>query len=159
MNTAVTFLMCLCLSGLFQDAVPYKPKDEYQLDIKFDLRQKPLADRSTINFDETIADQNKHSSAMLPYLIVNVKFLKFKPEEVRVKAFKSDGTLLINKKAKEGLLLEIDLGYTDDVKDHVTANEYRIFTYSEEKKELFLIHMKVENDGTFKVNGEANGKF
>lgn len=159
MNTIISFLFFLASPGLFQEAVPYKPKDEFQIEVKFDLRQKPLADRSTINFEETIAEQNKHSSALLPYLIVNVKFLKFRPEEVRVKAFKSDGTLLNNKKAKEGLLVEIDLGYTDDVKDHVSANEYRIYTYSEEKKEVFLIHLKVENDGTFKVNGEPNGKF
>ena len=151
-------LLWLLLVGFDQD-VAFKPKDEFEIAIKFELRQKPMADKSTIDFTETFADQMKQTSTSLPYLIVDVKFLKVREEEFRVKAFEKNGSLLYNKKLQEGLTLPLDLGYTDDLKDGVTSNEFRIITYSSERKELFLIHLKIEEDGNFLVNGVPTGKF
>ena len=51
------------------------------------------------------------------------------------------------------------MGFTDDVKAHVSPYEISIIFASKEKKEISRIHLLIQEDGTFLVNGEKRGKF
>lgn len=150
----------LWLFGFFQNTeIPFKPKDEFQVETKFELKQRPVNDRYHIDYNETWDDRNRSNATQLPYLIVNLRFLKFSEGEVRVKGYNNQDEPICNKKAEENLLVKLNLGFTDDVKDHVAPYEFNVFTYSKTKAEVYRIHMLVTEDGTFLVNGEIRGKF
>lgn len=144
-----------------QTEVPYKPSGEFQIEVEYKFKQRPLVDNSaSVNFDETRKDHDrKQTSALLPYLVLKLKLLKLSEEEVRIKGVDNMGDVRITKKAELDRMYKLDLGFTDDMKDKVTANEYTILFMSLERKEHSRIHLFVGEDGTFLVNGEKRGKF
>lgn len=147
----------LLLTGPWQ-TVPYKPNDQFSLEIKLDLRPKPY-DRYTVDFSETVEERNRKTSSQLPYLVVHLRFPSFSPEEKRVRGFNNNLVPMFSKKAEDGLLVKLELGYTDDIKDRTAPHEFNVYTFSSEKKEIYVINLLVTEDGTFLVNGEVRGKF
>ena len=154
-------ILFVFLSFALQEEVPYKPNDEFQLELEYTFKQKPGIDHPVFDFTESTADNAKKQSpgGPLPYLIINFKTLKLAGEEARVRCVNNLGSLVVTKKAEVGSSFKIDLGYTDDIKDRVTAHEYNIFFLSSKKKELSRVHLFIYEDGTFLVNDEIRGKF
>lgn len=157
---SVSFTLVL-LPFLFQKEVPYKPFSEFQIEVEYKFRQRPLVDKSaSIEFEETRKEHDRRQSlALLPYLVINLKVLKLSGEEVRIRGVDNMGDVRLTKKAELDRFYKLDLGFTDDVKDRVTAHEYTINFLSSERKEQSRIHLFVGEDGTFLVNGEKRGKF
>ena len=154
-------ILFVLISFIWQAEVPYKPNDEFQLEMEYKFKQKPGADHLTLDFTETIQEHQKkqYSGGPLPYLIISFKTLKLSSEEVRVRGINSEGNMVVTKKAEVGSTFKLDLGYTDDMKDRVTSHEFNIYFLSAKKKELSRVHLFVQEDGTFLVNGEIRGKF
>lgn len=136
--------------------VPFRAKDDFQVELKYNFKEKPAKDLNTLAWD---ADPAKQPSGLLPYLIVNVKILNAKQEEIRFKCENNIGKTLFNKKAEKGLSYDIDMGYIDDVKDRVTAHRYTVYALTGDKEAINRIELLVMEDGTFMVNGEKRGKF
>ena len=65
---------------------------------------------------------------------------------------------VLSKKVYDGLEFEINIGFTDDVKDRVTANEYTIFIQNEKREHQSKIVILVDEDGMFLINDEVRGK-
>ena len=156
----IAFFLTFCLAWISQQpvAAPFKPGDEFKADIKLELKPRPV-DRYTMDFTETVEQRNRKLSGPLPYLVVNITFEKFQTNEVRVRGFDSNGSPVCNKKATDGLVVKLNLGFTDDLKDHVTPHEFNIYTLNDSRKEVARIHLIVQEDGTFLVNNEVRGKF
>jgi hypothetical protein len=57
------------------------------------------------------------------------------------------------------VVLPLDIGYTDDVKDRLVASQYTITFLGEEKNQISRIVIFIDKDGTFFVNDEIRGKF
>jgi hypothetical protein len=55
--------------------------------------------------------------------------------------------------------VQLEVGFTDDVKDRVTPHHYFLTLVSPKKTETSKIEILIEEDGTFFVNGEKRGKF
>jgi hypothetical protein len=146
----VIFLLCL-LS--LQQEIPFKPKDQFevQLDFKFKTR---YVNSSLIELEKSPTT----TGAMLPYLTLNINVLKLNAGEIRVRIEDNRGQLIYNKKAAEGMVANIDLGYTDDIKDGISAHQYQVNFIDKEKKCLSRILIDFEKDGTYLVNGEKRGK-
>ena len=147
---------------IFQSSeVPYKPSKEFEVQIDFQFKQREGLNANSIDFTETVDEHNrkKYSGGIRPYLILNVKLLKLSELEYKAKANSNLGRVIFNKKVSPDDLLKIDLGFTDDVKSHVSAHEVEILFFSKEKKEITRIHLLVQENGTFLVNGEMRGKF
>jgi hypothetical protein len=51
------------------------------------------------------------------------------------------------------------MGYTDDMKDRVTAYEYTVHFMDNDRNEISCILISVSADGSFLVNNEKRGKF
>ena len=147
----VLILLFVLLVG-DQDEVPFKPNEEFDLKLDFEFKSR-TADHS-VAYSET----SKRQSGPLPYLNVNLKVLKLGAEEVRVRVTRNKGDNILSKKAEADMLIKLDLGFTDDIKDQVTANEYTIFFLSREKTPLSKIEILFQKDGTYLVNGEKRGK-
>jgi hypothetical protein len=155
----MAILLSFFLFFPIQDGLPYKPKEEFEVKLNYEFRQRSLPTNYTADYSEGRTDRDKKSSDLLPYLILKIKLLKLPNDEVKVKGTHSDKSIFLNKKVQEGDTFTLDLGFTDDLKDYVTPHEYDLVLLNKEKKEINHIHLFVKEDGTFTINGEVRGKF
>ncbi|MEQ8425065.1 MAG: hypothetical protein RIA63_10170 [Cyclobacteriaceae bacterium] len=146
-------LACFFASFLFQDSIPYKPADEYEFNMKFAFRNRPGVDHSNVDWT-----QRGHPEGDLPYVTVTVKALKLSDKEERVKVINNLSERIYAGKASLDRVIEIDMGFTDDLKDHISVFAYDIIFYTK-GNEVSLIKLFVDEDGNFFVNGEQRGKF
>lgn len=153
--TILGLMLFLC----FQD-IPFKPKEEFEIKLNYQFKQRPRADINAVYMDETRRERDKrNSSDVLPYLVLNVRMLKLSEEEVRIRLENNLDSRVVNKKVTEGMILPIDIGFTADVKDRTTAHEYKLTFLSPKKSNVSKVIIFVDEDGTFLVNGEKRGKF
>ena len=147
--------------NLQQVEVPTKPSDEFELQIDYQFKMPPSSSANTIDFAETQEAHNKkqYGIGLRPYLVLNLKLIKLSDQEVKVRAVNNLGRTIINKKITTEEVLKIVMGFTDDVKARVSPYEIAIIFSSKEKKEISRIHLLIQEDGTFLVNGEKRGKF
>ena len=99
------------------------------------------------------------NSSPLPYLILNLHMIRLTAQEKRMKAVKGSRDSFINRKVKPGDQIKIEIGFVDDLKDRTIEFEYEIVFLSEKRDPQSRIHLFVDEDGTFKINGEVRGKF
>jgi hypothetical protein len=154
------FLSLCFISLLLLQDLPYKPKDEFEIKLNYQFKQRPQSNTSAVYLDETQREKERRTSSdLLPYLILNVKMLKLSEEEVRIKVANNLNSRVINKKISQDMVLPLDVGFTTDMKDRVSPHEYTLTFLSPKKARLSKIVIFVEEDGTFLVNGEKRGKF
>jgi hypothetical protein len=151
------FFGFLLLVG-FQADVPYKPSDEFEVnvDLSFKIKNSPY---STTTFSGSGERMDKPSSTTLPFLVVIVKQLKIQNDEVKIEAIDSKDKTLLKKKASPKLELRFEMGFVDDLKNNTTANEITLYFLSSEKKRLRKIVFSVAKTGVFTVNGNWHGQF
>lgn len=138
--------------------VPFRAKEDFQVELKYDLKQRPVGNPNSVSLDQAVVEK-RNGGGTLPYLIVKMKILNHKTEEVRFKCENNLGKAIFNKKAEKSLAYEIDMGFIDDLKDRTEAHAYTVYAQSEKKELLNRIELLVMEDGTFLVNGERRGKF
>jgi hypothetical protein len=139
--------------------VPFKPKNEFEVKLNYAFKQRAPDENTTFRSGTQEKNHNnQNSSSMLPYLILNVKILKATSTEMKLKVVNNLNSNVVSKKIREGLEFEIDMGFTDDVKDRVTANEYIIFMQNEKREHQSRIVIFVGEDGMFLINNEVRGK-
>lgn len=138
--------------------VPYRNKDDFQIELKYDLRTRPAVELNKVQLDPNPTGVKRQKTGMLPYLLVTVKIFNVKPEEVRFRCEDNTRTVF-NRKLSKSSSFVIDMGYIDDIKDGLASNDFTVIAVSRNKEPLNRIHMKIEKDGTFLVNGEKRGKF
>lgn len=143
-----------------QQTIPTKPGEEFDLRIQYELRQRPIPSANEVQRGETVAEHDKRfNTSPLPFLILNLNLITLNPQEVRIKAVRGNRESFLNKKVKEGDQIRIEIGFVDDLKDRTIDFEYEILFLNEKKDPQSRIHLFVEEDGTFKINGEVRGKF
>ena len=141
--------------ALLQDQTPFKPNEEFELKLDLQFKQRPRADANTVTLER---DKLPTSGMQAPYLIINLKVLKAITEEVRVKVVVNNNKTLMSRKFDPNLIVKLDLGFTDDIKDRVASHQYNITFLSKEKIPLSKIDIFFEKDGTYLVNGEKRGR-
>lgn len=154
-----SFALVILVLVFFQD-LPYKPKEEFEIKLDYKFKQRPSNELSSaINLNETRAERDRRTSNdQLPYLILQVKILKLN-NETRYRLSNNLIGKAAAKKIEEGDVLYIDLGFTADIKDRITPYEYTLTFLSPEKNETSRILIRVDEDGSFLVNGEKRGRF
>lgn len=143
-----------------QEDIPFKPKDEFEVNLNFEFRQRPQADISKVEFNETQREHTRRSSTgPLPYLRLNLSVLKVGEGEFRLRVIKNTDTHATSaRKLEQGMQVKLDLGYTDDIKDRISAYEYIAYFLSDDKKPLTRVVIYFDKDGTYYVNGEKRGR-
>lgn len=150
-------LLCFILS--IQDEIPLKPKEEFEVKLNYSFKQRSPEERNTFRYESDEKNiNNQNTTSMLPYLLLKVTILKASPDEVKLKVVNNLSTKVVSKKVQEGVTFEIDMGFTDDVKDRVTPHEYTIFFHDQKQTRLSKILISVNEDGLFLINNEVRGK-
>jgi hypothetical protein len=149
-------ILCVVLfSVLLSQEVPLKSKDEFQLKLDLQFKQREPESSNRVNF---LDDPKRDSSTPLPYLTAELILLTVRDDEAKLKVVNNLRQTLINKKVDKSVPIKIDFGFTDDLKDHTRPHEYTILFYSKEKKLVRQIVVVFQEDGTYMVNGEKRGK-
>jgi len=156
-----TLVLVAGITPPLQSQVPYKSNEEFKVEMEYVIRPRPLSGNSSIDLMETERDRNRKMSGgePLPYLILYVSMLQLSDKEERVGCEDSMGKTRLSRKAETNKKYKLDLGFTDDVKDRVSAHEFTILLTSKDKGESSRIVLFIDQDGTFLVNGEKRGKF
>ena len=139
---------------LFQSEVPLKPKDEFEIKLDYQVKRRP-----TVEFSGYSTEPIKKNEPATPYVILNIKILKVSLEESRIVIKSNLHDNLLNRKIQEGTIIKLDLGFTDDVKNRVTAYEYSIYFMDSKRTSVQKILIRIDQDGVFHVNDEIRGKF
>jgi hypothetical protein len=156
MKLALTLLVAF----VFVQDLPLKPKDEFEIKLDYQFKSRPAQDLSSIHYDETRKEHERRvSTALLPFLILNIKFLKVSQDEVKVRITNNLTSRVAVRKVAAGTTIPLEVGFTDDAKDRITAHHYILTLLSPKKAEINKIEIVIEEDGTFLVNGEKRGKF
>lgn len=145
------------LSVLWLQEIPFKPKDEFDIKLDYQFKQRPQADPNSVNIGETY--ERRNAGSVLPYLTLHISVLKLPEAKMRLRVSKNIDDRPINRKVDIQSVIQLDLGFTDDMKDRVTAYEYTISFVSAEKLTVNKILISIDKDGSFFVNGEKRGKF
>ena len=153
MKLGLLFFFALLLQ---HDQIPFKSNDEFELKLQLEFRKRPMQDINTIELEKRSVPSTGGMPA--PYLHINLRVLKVVPEEVRVKVTKNPNETLLTKKFDPNVVIKLDLGFTDDIKDRVSAHQYVVTYLSKERTPLSKIEIFFEKDGTYLVNGEKRGK-
>ncbi len=148
----------LFINFMWQETVPLKPSNEFELKINYKFEERPPVDGTKVVYDAG-NEQRKKGTGPLPYLRLELTLLKLSLEEIKVRVINSDDKVVFNHKATEGNVIKLDIGFIDDVKDRLTPYEFTAFLYSDSKKTTSRIHLVIMEDGTFMVNDEKRGKF
>jgi hypothetical protein len=140
--------------------ISYKPNEEFEVKLDYAFKPRPPADHNTVRLGESVKDyQHRSGTSVLPYLILNVNVLYLQEEKMRVRVTTNLDGRGAYKKVDVGDVVELDLGFTDDMKDRVSAHQYNVTFYDDDKNPVDNIVISVGEDGAFFVNGEKRGKF
>ena len=151
------FFLLLLIVG-FQADVPFKPSDEFQVNIDLKFKAKNSAyGHSTYSRSGDRLD--KGSSTPQSFLTVTVNQFKIQDDEVKVVAVDSQGKPLLKKKVSADLSLYFEMGFVEDIKNKTAANEITVYFLSTEKKKLRKIVFSIASDGVFEVNEKWHGQF
>jgi len=147
------FLSYIALLFFIQTDVPYKPKEEFELKPVFEFKVR-TKDPSVVLSNDT---PGTRVTGPLPYLYLDLRIIKL-GDEARLKAFNEAKDVFQNRKVKEGDVIRFDLGYTDDLKGHISNHQFTIHFLTAEKKVSSRILVTFNKDGTYYVNDELRGK-
>ena len=142
----------------FQDQIPFKPSDEFQVNIDLKFKVKPSG-YGPSSYSANGDPLNKTNSTTFPYLMVDVSQLKIQNDEARIVAINSLGRTLMKKKTLPLPILHFEMGFVDDLKSKTSPNEITVYFLSAEKKQLRKIVFTVSSNGVFQVNGQWHGQF
>ena len=154
-------ILLLAVAAFFWQDLPYKPKEEFDIKLDYQLKQRTFSGSGTlVHLDESRKEYERRTSTdLLPFLALEIKLLKLAPGEVKVKIVNNRKERVLNRKVEQGDVVPLLLGFTDDVKDRVKAHEYTLFFMNKDKEETSRIVVTIDEDGTFNVNGEKRGQF
>lgn len=152
--------LLLILVVCFLQEVPLKPTDEFDVKLDYNFRARPTEDRNTVVLDGNAkAYPQRTSQGVLPYLILHITPLKLAEEKMRVRISTLEDDRVLQKRVEVNADFTLDLGFTDDMKDRVTAHHYVVTFLDADKQPVDKIVISVAEDGSFFVNGEKRGKF
>jgi len=138
---------------LVQAPVPLKPGNEFEFKLEYGFRTKPPVDKPAGSSGEP-----QFAGPQLPYVEIRITPTRLSKDEEKVKVTNTLGHRIYSRKAKVGNEILIDMGFTDDLKDHISVYSFDIVFFSK-KGDTSRIRLFVEEDGTLLINGEKQGKF
>jgi hypothetical protein len=151
-------LLIIVLTYVLIQDIPFKPKEEFEVKLDYQFKQRPVADHNTVNLSEASA-QRTGGSGVLPYLVLRIKLISLPGEKTRVSITNNKNERPVNKRVSPNEIVELDLGFTDDMIDRVHAHQYTLTVVDVNKKPVERILINVAEDGSFFVNEEKRGKF
>ncbi len=129
---------------------PFKSNEEFELKLDFQFKPRPKTGAVEMRADI--------GTTPLPFLSMQLNVLLVRDDEYRVRIVDGRGNVLGNRVLGKSTSLKFDIGYTDDVKDQVSADKYFINFYGKDKTLNRNIIIRFDREGTYYVNDEQRGR-
>ncbi|MBN8575918.1 MAG: hypothetical protein J0L66_03210 [Cytophagales bacterium] len=139
-----------------QPAIPFKPDTEFDFKFDYVFKERPPADKP--DYEAPDAPHRPVRNGPLPYLKTELKLTSLNPNEVRLKVISSKGVIVQQKKCTAQMIIKLDWGFSDDVKDRVAPHQYVVQLLNEKKQPVSQIVLNAEPDGHFYINGQRKGR-
>lgn len=144
---------------LFQE-VPLKSTEEFAVKLDYQFRPRPSGDHNTVRLGESVKEyQHRAGGGVLPYLILDITLHKLVEPKMRMRTTTNIDDRASTKKVEPGDIVRLDMGFTVDMIDRVSAHEYILTFLDASREPVEKIVISVDEDGSFFVNGEKRGKF
>jgi hypothetical protein len=143
----------------FLQEIPLKPKEQFEIKLDYQFKGRPHGDGNTVRLSEPRNYPDGAAAGVLPYLILNVRLLQLPEGKMRMRISTNRAERPYYKKITTHNPIALDLGFTVDMIDRVTAHQYILTFINAEKEPVDRILISVEEDGSFFVNGEKRGRF
>lgn len=151
-------ILLLLLISFFQVEVPLKPNEEFECKLNLSFKARNADAQPTVDYTETVAEREKRlSSTPLPYLKMKLKFITLSAEEFRIQAMGGQ-VVLKNKKVVVGEEIDLDFGFTDDIKDGILSRDYVITLLTKDRKPVSKINISFTKEGDYLLNGVKRGR-
>lgn len=152
-------LIFICAIVLLQD-VPLKSIEEFEVKLDYQFKPRPTGDRNTVRLGESVKEYQRRAGAgVLPYLILNITLHKLQEPKMRMRISTNLDDRALTKRVQPADVVALDMGFTVDMVDRVSAHEYTLTFLDASKAPVDKIVISVDEDGSFFVNGEKRGKF
>jgi len=139
---------------LFQETVPYKNNEEFEVTLDYQIKPYTADPQKAVDYTK-----ERQSPESMFFLTTRVKIKKLSADEVRVQVASNLENMKINRKTQQDMVLKIEFGFIEDVKNGTNAHEYTVNLISADKQKISRIYLLIDKDGTFFVNGQKRGKF
>lgn len=151
-------LILIIVALVFQDEIPYKDDEEFNVtfELAFRKRTDANADFVTPQLQKTPLDRNDTSP--LPHLIARLEVLKQNPEEIKLKIVRDNEIQIAKRKIETGVKVNLFAGFIDDIKDQVSGYTHTVYFLSKKGDILSKIVVEFDEDGFYLVNGKKKGK-
>ncbi len=150
-------LFLIIFAIAFLQDIPFKPTEEFEAKLDYQFKPRPQGDPNTVSLNGTLRSQK--AGSVLPYLVVNIRMLQLPQNKMRVGITTNLNNRPVWRRVSLNGVLELDMGFTDDMIDRVTAHQYTVTFVDDSKEPIDRILINVAEDGSFFVNGEKRGKF
>ena len=151
-------ILLVFLLSFFQVELPLKPNEEFECKLNLTFKTKSADTQTTVDLTETLAERDKRlSSTPLPYLKMKLKFITLSVDEFRMQAIGGQNVLK-NKKIEVDEDIELDLGFTDDIKDGILPRDYVITLMTKDRKPVSKINISFTKEGDYLLNGVKRGR-
>jgi hypothetical protein len=138
-------------SGLEPD-IPLLSMQSFEYVLDYNFKNKPSPD----------VDYLKKNPAYKTHPLPYVKMTFIVDGEVhnffRYKVINNFNLTIKNKRFKGLEQIELDIGFTEDIKDRITAHSYSIIFYNDDKKAISMILINFTEEGDMYINENLLGK-
>jgi len=142
--------------SFFQE-VPFKPAAEFEIEIDYQFKSRPPSDHNTVQLGALKRTVHQTSSSVLPYLVLHINFTVLPGEKSRMLVSTNLDARGTTRRVTVDSPYDLDLGFTADMVDRVSAHEYILTFLDADKSPVNRILISVDEDGSFFVNGEKRG--
>lgn len=165
----ILYLLLFNLSGTDQDSIPFKPAEEFEFELKLELRPKPgleeepdvghiIYKMKSDNASVIEANKQTYDPTTLAYASMSIKPLKLSDDEERVRVADNLGNRLYNRKATLEDRIEFEMGFVDDLKDHISPYQFEVIFFTK-RREVSRVFVYSDKDGNLIINEEIRDKF
>ena len=149
-------IILLVFSSEFTDdgKVPYMEMDNFQFELIYTLKNKPQPE------NKNYLDGNGaiFKTEPLPHVRIKILLDSIPISYSRYKIYTSKEVQVKGRKIKGIELIDLEIGFTADIKERMVAHSYTIFFYDNEKNRVSKIVIDFSEKGDFFINDQLMGK-
>jgi len=154
MRQILVLLGVLFAVNLYAQDVPFMAHEDFEFELDYKFETKPPPEQNKVNMVEEV----QYTADLLPYVRMNFSFPNPPEDAFRVRVLSGRGGIIKSRKMKKIDVLDLDLGFADDIKDRVKPHSFYIYIENKDKERISKIKIFVEESGNFYLNDKLYGK-
>lgn len=148
----ITILIYLIFCFPQQDQVPLLAAEEFSYEMEYFLKQKESKSSSVYD----ISDESRSSTGSLPFVRIKFSLLSFLDSDKKIRVYQGS-KMLNNYKIKGPMKLNLDMGFSEDLKEGLVPSIFHIYIINDNKTRRTQIKVEVKPNGELLINEVVSG--